>query len=355
MRQNVIWSISLLRATNIGRHRTKFNRHSDAVPELCALLCVCVFVFVCVCVCACITYITRNHQPAYKVPELWSFHGWYSSSAWGQLPVATSLSDPPSPPSPRSNPTDRPTNMWLRRYSVGDPPRVPGVRASQSVRPAARHRQYSGAKCYCVWTEIHNFNGSFVSAAQFSVQTWRGLTKPAAKCRLRLNYKLNLQNEQGLSYIYYVRLLSAVRAPCYQDVLPLDNNLFLFFFLPFFPIRPPSGSLFLYICMQMALSYDVTSSGLLNISGDSERTFCLRNIHPSYTASRPWWLQSSRSPQWDRRFHMPSTDMSSPTQPSGHYTYHQFNIHQFYVLSTQFIYLFCADLKTNSDYFPIQH
>ena len=188
-----------------------------------------------------------------------------------------------------------------------------------------------------------------------SVQTWRGLTKPAAKCRLRLNYKLNLQNEQGLSYIYHVRLLSAVRAPCYQDVLPLDNNLFLFFFLPFFPIRPPSGSLFLYICMQMALSYDVTSSGLLNISGDSERTFCLRNIHPSYTASRPWWLQSSRSPKWDRRFHMPSTDMSSPTQHSGHYTYHQFNIHQFYVLSTQFIYLFCADLKTNSDYFPIQH
>jgi len=77
----------------------------------------------------------------------------------------------------------------------------------------------------------------------------------------------------------------------------------------------------------MALSYDVTSSGLLNISGDSGRTFCLRIIHPSYTASRPWWLQSSRSPQWDRQFHMSSTDMSSPTQPSGHYTYHQFNIH----------------------------
>jgi len=35
--------------------------------------------------------------------------------------------------------------------------------------------------------------------------------------------------------------------------------------------------------------------------------------------------------------------------------YHQFNIQQFYVLPTQFIYVFCVDLRTNSDYFPIQH
>jgi hypothetical protein len=83
----------------------------------------------------------------------------------------------------------------------------------------------------------------------------------------------------------------------------------------------------LYTRMQMTLTHDVTSSGLLNISGDSERTLCLRNIHPSYTASRPWWLQSSRSPQWDRQFHMSSTDMSSPSQHSGYYMYHQFNIH----------------------------
>jgi hypothetical protein len=32
----------------------------------------------------------------------------------------------------------------------------------------------------------------------------------------------------------------------------------------------------------------------------------------------------------------------------------QFNIQQFYVLPTQFIYVFCMDLRTNSDYFPIQ-
>jgi len=44
-----------------------------------------------------------------------------------------------------------------------------------------------------------------------------------------------------------------------------------------------------------------------------------------------------------------------PPKPSGHYMYHQFNIHKFYVLPTQCIYVFCVDLRTNSDYFPIQH
>jgi len=31
------------------------------------------------------------------------------------------------------------------------------------------------------------------------------------------------------------------------------------------------------------------------------------------------------------------------------------NIPKFYVLPTQCIYVFCMDLRTNSDYFPIQH
>jgi hypothetical protein len=35
--------------------------------------------------------------------------------------------------------------------------------------------------------------------------------------------------------------------------------------------------------------------------------------------------------------------------------YNQFNIQQFSVLPTQCIYVFCVDLRTNSDYFPIQH
>ena len=40
---------------------------------------------------------------------------------------------------------------------------------------------------------------------------------------------------------------------------------------------------------------------------------------------------------------------------SGHYMYRQFNITQYYVLPTQFIYVFCVDLRTNSDYFPTQN
>ena len=42
-------------------------------------------------------------------------------------------------------------------------------------------------------------------------------------------------------------------------------------------------------------------------------------------------------------------------KPSGQYIYHQLNIKKFYILPTQCIYVFCVDLRTNSDYFPIQH
>ena len=44
----------------------------------------------------------------------------------------------------------------------------------------------------------------------------------------------------------------------------------------------------------------------------------------------------------------------NPFWPSGYYMYHQFNIHQFYVLPTQCTYVLCVDLRTSSDYFPIQ-
>jgi len=42
-------------------------------------------------------------------------------------------------------------------------------------------------------------------------------------------------------------------------------------------------------------------------------------------------------------------------QPSGSYMYRQSNIQQFYVLPTQRIYVFCVDLRTNSDYFTIRY
>ena len=38
-----------------------------------------------------------------------------------------------------------------------------------------------------------------------------------------------------------------------------------------------------------------------------------------------------------------------------YYMYCQFNINQFYVLPTQCVYVFCVDLRTNSDYFTVQH
>ena len=35
--------------------------------------------------------------------------------------------------------------------------------------------------------------------------------------------------------------------------------------------------------------------------------------------------------------------------------YHKFNIHKFYILPTQCVYVFFMDLRTNSDNFPTQH
>jgi len=35
--------------------------------------------------------------------------------------------------------------------------------------------------------------------------------------------------------------------------------------------------------------------------------------------------------------------------------YHQFNIHKSYVLPTQCVYVFFVDLRTNSNYFTVQH
>jgi len=45
--------------------------------------------------------------------------------------------------------------------------------------------------------------------------------------------------------------------------------------------------------------------------------------------------------------------MLNPLKPSGYSFYHRvLNIRHFHVLRTQCIYVFCADLRTNSDYFP---
>jgi len=44
-----------------------------------------------------------------------------------------------------------------------------------------------------------------------------------------------------------------------------------------------------------------------------------------------------------------------PSKLSGYCTYRQFNIQQLYVLPTHCFCVFCVDLRTSSDYFPIQH
>jgi len=52
---------------------------------------------------------------------------------------------------------------------------------------------------------------------------------------------------------------------------------------------------------------------------------------------------------------VPNESLINHLKPSGHYMYRQFNIHKLYVQPTQCIYVFCVDLRTNSDYFTIQH
>ena len=43
------------------------------------------------------------------------------------------------------------------------------------------------------------------------------------------------------------------------------------------------------------------------------------------------------------------------SMPIGRYMHEHFNIQQSYVLPTRYICVFCVDLKTNSDSFPMQH
>ena len=42
----------------------------------------------------------------------------------------------------------------------------------------------------------------------------------------------------------------------------------------------------------------------------------------------------------------------NPLEPSGYYMYHPFNIHNSTFCPHSCIYVFCVDLRTNSDYFP---
>jgi len=102
---------------------------------------------------------------------------------------------------------------------------------------------------------------------------------------------------------------------------------------PRFKPLQPSG-LYMYHQFNIQQFYVLPTTVYLCVLCGSENK---HRLFP-YTTLTGWFLQP--------RF--------KPLQPSGHYMYQQFNIQQFYVLSTQYIYVFCVDLRINIDYFPIQ-
>ena len=70
------------------------------------------------------------------------------------------------------------------------------------------------------------------------------------------------------------------------------------------------------------------------------------------TDSTPLLMLCAKGSDTTNRVYQPELSRS---KPSGYFMYHQFNIRKLYVQPTQCIYVFCMDLRTNSDCFPIQH
>jgi len=54
-------------------------------------------------------------------------------------------------------------------------------------------------------------------------------------------------------------------------------------------------------------------------------------------------------------FHRPVCSHLTGIHPLYPASFTSLTLQKFYVLPTQCIYVFCADLRTNSHYFPIQH
>ena len=95
-------------------------------------------------------------------------------------------------------------------------------------------------------------------------------------------------------------------------------------------------------------------------------TVCIRGIYFGLEVERSYCPHSerctdyefkgirclSRASEWDRKESLCWLDLWSPVVTICTTVC---NIQQFYVPPTQCIYVFCVDLSTNSDYFPIQH
>jgi hypothetical protein len=65
-------------------------------------------------------------------------------------------------------------------------------------------------------------------------------------------------------------------------------------------------------------------------------------------------LQKNKLYQCCHHYHLLPLDSLNPSKPTATLYINRFNIHKFYVLPTQCIYVFCVDLRTNSDYFTVQ-
>jgi hypothetical protein len=80
--------------------------------------------------------------------------------------------------------------------------------------------------------------------------------------------------------------------------------------------------------------------------GWTEHAARMRDIRPG---NKVWLKNKTKksTPRWEDNIHLYSPAVTVRAA--------RFNIHRFYVLPTQCIYVFCVDLRTNSDYFPIQH
>jgi hypothetical protein len=75
--------------------------------------------------------------------------------------------------------------------------------------------------------------------------------------------------------------------------------------------------------------------------------FWVRGLSPSYVVICQQTKMSKKELQewWDQSLYVPVVTICTA----------MFNTHKFYVLPTHCIYVFCVDLRTNSDYFTVQH
>ena len=120
-----------------------------------------------------------------------------------------------------------------------------------------------------------------------------------------------------------------------------------------------------HLALQHAAQYGSPSARIRYIVGEWKSGFTFRPPYSRCPYDRT--LQLSGCDMHVCHSALSDTELRSPApkewfysataahHPSGHYMYRQFNIQQFYVLPTHCIYVFCVDLRTNSDYFPIQH